>query len=127
MGFNSNSSYSFNNNSLTSSNVCNLRIESTYYLLSDICQQKGDNVLQNIISVGTSDYNYIVFENKTPYEYAKVFSKAPKNIYNFTLTDENKNTIDLNGLNMVFTLMLFKKNDISNLIKGYVKYRTLKQ
>ncbi len=32
------------------------------------------------------------------------------NIYNFYLTDEDGVEIDLNGQNIVFTLMLFKKD-----------------
>lgn len=127
MGFNKNSTNTFVSGSLTSSNVINLRVESTYFILSDICQQRGINILQNITSVGTSDYNYIVFKNQSPYEYAKLYTRTITNTFNFNITDENFNNIDINGLNVIFTLMLFKKNDINSLIKGYIKYRTLKK
>eukprot|EP00732_Lithocolla_globosa_P000075 Lithocolla_globosa_v1_NODE_13_length_10672_cov_64.188000.p8 type:complete len:150 gc:universal NODE_13_length_10672_cov_64.188000:5277-5726(+) len=127
MGFNKNSTNTFVSGSLTSTNVINLRTESTYFLLSDISHQTGNNILQNIVSVGTSDYNFIVFKNEAPYEYAKSYTRNPRNIFHFNITDENFNNIDINGLNVIFTLMLFKKNDINSLIKGYIKYRTLEK
>jgi hypothetical protein len=53
--------------------------------------------------------------------------KSPSNIYNFYLTDEDQTPIILNGLNINFTIMCYKKNNIFQLIKGYIKYRTLKK
>jgi hypothetical protein len=43
------------------------------------------------------------------------------------ITDEDFNPVSLNGLNVVFTLMLYRKNDIDRLIKGFIKLQTLKQ
>ena len=76
VGFDSNISYTFINNELISLNVCNFRNNITYYLLSDICQNNNNNILQNIITAGQSDYDYITFQNTKPYEYHKDLVKT---------------------------------------------------
>jgi hypothetical protein len=90
-------------------------------ILSNIVQNRGDNVLQNIISSQASDYDYITWNNSCPNEYSKQFVKSKSNIYSFTITDEDFNPIHLNGLNCVFTLMLYKSNDLGSLLKGFIK------
>eukprot|EP00732_Lithocolla_globosa_P002042 Lithocolla_globosa_v1_NODE_1204_length_2791_cov_31.125457.p2 type:complete len:225 gc:universal NODE_1204_length_2791_cov_31.125457:814-140(-) len=125
MGFNINTSYTFENNTLTTVNVSNFRPKITYYLISNICQNRNNSILQNIVTAGQSDYDYIIYQNKNPYEYYKDFVQAKSNTYTFTIVDEDFNVIDLNGLNIVFTIMLWKENKISDLIKGYIKYKML--
>jgi len=39
--------------------------------------------------------------------------------FNFVLTDENENVIDTKGININFTIMIFKSN-----VKGFIKYLT---
>jgi hypothetical protein len=127
MGFNKNTSYTFVGDSLESIGVTNFRPESTYYILSNICQNRGNGILQNIISSGSDDFNFISFHNPNPNEYSKKFIRTRSNVFKFLITDEDFHRVDLNGLNVVFTLMLYRKNDIDRLLKGFIKLQTLKQ
>ena len=124
LGFNI-GTYTFTTSSLSSVNVINLAQEGTLFISSNICQTKTDSILCNIFTTQDAGFSYIVYQNPCPYEYSKDFVQSKSNIYQFTLQDENGNIINLNGLNMIFTILLYKSNKIDNLIKGYVKYRTL--
>jgi hypothetical protein len=123
-GFETNSSNVFVIGSLISINVVNLNPETTYFIHSDIVSEKT-NILANIVSSGAADYNYITYHNSIPNEYSKVFFGGKSNVYRFTITDENKTRVDLNGLNVVFTIMLFKRNTLNKLIGDFIKLKTL--
>lgn len=126
LGFNANSNNVFVGGSLVSTNVCNLSVETTLYLHSDICQNgNDDNVLQEIYSNGESSYSYINYQNVCPHEYSKPILNNMSNTFNFYLTDEFGNIINTNGININFTLMVYKKNNIDDMIKGYIKMKTI--
>lgn len=124
LGFNIDT-YSFTGDILNSVNVINLAQEPTLFISSDICQNKNDSILQNIFTSADSSFSFVNWHNSSPYEYSKNFSQSRSNIYSFTLTNENNEEINLNGLNMVFTIMVYKSNKIDNLMKAYIKYKTL--
>lgn len=119
-GFDRDSTNTFVGDQLTSKNVINLNIESTIYIRSDICQNKNDNVLQEIFTTNSQSFGNIVFKNKNVEEYSKPFIPS-KNIYRFFLTDENNNKLNLNGSNFVFTLMLYKRNDYYLMAKEFYR------
>jgi hypothetical protein len=125
LGFNKNTTYTFQSNILTSINVINLQTESTLFLRSNICDNEGSNILQNIISTGNADYSFIIFQNNNINGYSKKLNTKNINSFYFKLTNEDNEIINLNGLNIVFTIMIYKSNQIDNLIKGYIKYKTL--
>lgn len=126
LGFDKNSTNQFSSNSLTSTNVINLTNETTLFIRSDICQNnEGNNILQEIYTSGDASYAMSIFTNSIPYEYSKKLTTSKSNVYNFYITDENGLHINTNGININFTLMIFKKNDIDNMIKGAIKYFTL--
>jgi hypothetical protein len=126
LGFNSNSTYQFSSNALSSVNVPNLSIETTLFIHSNICQNKeGDNVLQEIYDTGQGTFSYINFVNPIPMEYSKPMPNSNSNTFTFWLTDENGNIVNLNGVNLNLTIMIFKKNDIDNLLKAGIKYLTM--
>lgn len=125
MGFNENSSYTFVSNSLIAPNVMNFRSQDTYYILSDIIQNRNDNILGHIISNQSNNYEHINFKNHSPYEYSKLFSRISSNVYNFKVVNERMEPINLNGLDVFFTLMIYKRENINGLIKGYIKYKTM--
>ena len=43
------------------------------------------------------------------------------NVYHFYITDEDANPINLNGQNVVFTLLLFKKDTLNKVVKQFLK------
>eukprot|EP00732_Lithocolla_globosa_P003929 Lithocolla_globosa_v1_NODE_3368_length_1689_cov_3.545900.p1 type:complete len:269 gc:universal NODE_3368_length_1689_cov_3.545900:1128-322(-) len=128
IGFDPNSSYTFSADTLVSQNVINFRPKITLYLRSNMCQSAiNNNILQNILST-EADFDYIRFQNQAVSEYAKDFSKVQSNIYSFTLVDEDNVIVDLNGLNIVLTLLIYKQdNKFQNMIKGYIKYKLLNE
>lgn len=125
LGFEMNSINTFILDSLHSTHVCNLSNETTLFLHSDICQNsEGDNVLQEIYSNGEATYSYINFNNPNPKEYSKNKMTGTSNTFKFTLTDENGNIINTNGININFTIMVYKANNIDQMLKGAIKYFT---
>lgn len=126
MGFNKSTSYAFSGGTLTAPNVMNFRSQDTFFILSDIVQNRGDNVLAHIISNQNEDFEHVNFKNHSVYEYSKDFSKMSSNVYHFRIVNESLDPIDLNGVDCFFTLMIYKKNNIDNLIKGFIKYKTMK-
>jgi hypothetical protein len=125
LGFNKNSTNTFTTNVLNSTNVINLQLESTLFLHSDLCIDRGNDILHNIIVSGNSDYSNVVYFNNNVDIYSKKINHNNSNVYYFRLTNEDNELINLNGLNIVFTIMLYKSNQINDLIKGYIKYKTL--
>jgi hypothetical protein len=95
------------NNSLISPNVVNMNRESTLYLHSSMCQNETDNILHEIYTTGTEAGAYITYENKIPTETAKSFTFNHGNPW-FRLTNEDDEIINLNGINLNFTLLLSK-------------------
>lgn len=122
MGFNRNSSNTFSGDSLTSSNVINLGGETTLFIHSDICLGKNNNILANIYVNNNASLSTINYYCQSPEFYAKNFVKNKSNSYWFYLADEFGEEIDLNGLNIVFTLCLFKQNRIDEQIDNAIKY-----
>lgn len=125
VGFEPDTNYDFSSNSLSSIYVCNLTQETTLYLRSNLCQNKNDNIIQEIYTTGDPSFSYINFVNMTPYEHSKIIVQSKSNNYTFYLTDEDGNEINTNGININFTLMIYKVSDIFSLLTGYIKLRTL--
>ena len=109
LGFNSNSSNFFVSNSLTSTNCIKLQLEDTLLILSDMSNALS-GVLQEVYC-NNSDFSNITFNQYNAELYSKNFIRNTNNVSRFTLTDENFRPIDLNGLNMVMTLIFYKHND----------------
>ena len=106
LGFDRGTTNEFNADALTSKNVINLQSEQTLFIHSDLIQD-GDAVLQEIYSSNSLNFSGISFQNPAPDMYAKKISSSDSDIYRFYLTDENTNPINLNGLNIVFTLLIY--------------------
>ena len=106
LGFTS-GTFSFTGSALTSTNVTKLYLQDNILIHSDICQNYNDNVLQEIYTGDTTAFANIVFYNSEPIVYSKKITTNNSNIYNFYLTDDSNNQIDLHGNNMLITILLF--------------------
>lgn len=111
LGFNRNSKNIFLEDVLESKNVINLQGENTLFLHSDIVQS-SDNIIQEFYSTTKLSFGSIVFQNPNVVHYAKPLQNKSDNVYRFYLTDEDSNPIYLNGLNIVFTLKVFRPLDL---------------
>ncbi len=127
MGFNIGSTNTFVANTLKSTNVINLQKESTLYLHSDIANNGNDNVLQEVFATSNSDYSTIVFQQMDVESYSKDMTTNANNVYRFYLTDENDKKIDLNGLNMTATIVMFQKQNVYEMIKQFLKLQVIKK
>ena len=125
LGFNSNTTYNFVGNSLTSINVVKFQLEDSLFIHSDIASNGVDNVLQEILGSYGTDFSAITYACPDVEAYAKPIVSNTNNIYNFYLTDEDGVEINLNGQNIVFTLLLFKKDPMNKLIKQFLQLSLL--
>ena len=98
--------YDFVGDSLESENVCNLNPENVLVLHSSMVNERNGH-LKAIMSSSTNSYDYIIFENKSIHETAKKMVRSKNNVYSFTLTDSNNQLIELNGNELVFTIIIF--------------------
>ena len=119
LGFNYNIIYTFNTY-LISENIINLNSEDVILLHSNISsssnndQDVGSNVLSSIYTSGQKNYSYIIKSFDMIYN-MKPFIK--NNNYNFYLTNENNQIIDLNGIDFNFVLNIFTYTPNNNFYK----------
>ena len=111
IGFNTNTSNRFINDTLTSTNVINLQAEHTVYIRSDVCRN-GDNsdILQEI-DTSVKFFEEIVYQTTDVEANAKEITTNKHNVYKFHLTDARGREVDLNGNNWSFSLLFYKHND----------------
>lgn len=130
LGFERNSSNHFTLNAqtnqieLVSTNVIKLQKEDAIYICSDIVND-SNNILQEVYSSTNPDFTHISFYNNNVEAYAKKLNKS--GTYNFYITNEDQQPIELNGQNVVFTIILFKKQNALDLANAYIKYSLLKK
>ena len=108
-------------NQMISEHVVKFQVEDVIFIHSDISynedQSAGNDVLQEIYCSSTPNFTNVVYQNSGAVEvYSKKLLSGDKNIYNFSLTDENQNPINLRGLYCVITIVVYKKNNIDQLI-----------
>ena len=56
-----------------------------------------------------------------------VFYHRKITTHNFSLSDENNELIPLNGLNLNITLLFYKKDNINDLIRNFLKIIVMKE
>ena len=116
----------FVDNILESTCVVSFIPDTRLFIHSDICinYDDGDSVLQEIYSNNVVPMSMISYQLSTdPVAYSKKLRIDNSNVYNFWLTNKNNDIIDLNGLDILITVLLFKKDDI---LKKYIQYLLLK-
>jgi len=124
-GLNPNTTYMFVGNSLTSVNVVNFQLQDSLFIHSDLANNGVDDILQEILGVDSPSYGNIIYQCPNVEAYAKKLSSNSNNIYHFKLTDEDDVSIDLNGQNIVFSLLFFKKQNVYDMIKKMIKITLL--
>jgi hypothetical protein len=122
MGFQQNSVNVFSNNTLQSTCVIKMQSEDRLMIHSNCVNNPGtDDILATINSTTSLNYSSINYQCPAPDYYSKVLNSQKNNTYSFQLTDENANVMDLNGLNMNFTLVFFQKHDLYKLIEEIMR------
>ena len=125
LGFNSNTTVTFVSDTIQSTNVVKFQLEDTVYIHSDIVASQQDNVLQEMFAIASPDYGNILWVCPDVEAYSKRLVSS-SSIARFWITDENDEPLDLNGQNAVFTLMLFKKENVYSLLRNFIKLELIK-
>ena len=129
MGFRRGSTNSFilnqTNSNLTSTQICNFQKESTIFVHSNLASDPNSDILIELFASGNPDLSNINLTSGDLEEHSKEFIGAQSNSFHFYLTDEYKQGLDLNGVNMLITLCFYEKNTISTLMTGFIKYLTM--
>jgi hypothetical protein len=125
MGFAENSTNTFTSSTLVSTSVLDFIPSSALFLHSDMVED-STSILQELYSNNTIPYSNHVYNCQSIEMYSKLLKTDVNNIYNFSLEDEHGVEIDLNGHSFLFTLLLYKKDDFTDIFKKYIKYNILK-
>ena len=80
-----------------------------------------DDILLSTNSTTSVNYSSIAWDNPAPEFYSRLLSSKNNNTYNFSLTDEDGELIQLNGLNMNLTLLLYEKDAIFYQIRSFLR------
>ena len=123
LGFNVNSTNIFQNNKLESTTTINFAAESTLFIHSDIADSGESDILQEIYSGNTDSLSYITYQCTAPELYSKVLRTDKSGTFNFTLTNEKNQILNLHGVDMHLTICLYKQDNTNELIKRYIRYK----
>lgn len=110
-GFQQSTTNLFTGTTLVSATVIKLQSEDRLLIHSDCVQNPStDNVLVSINAVSNVNFSSIAYINYHPEYNSHTLNSGKNSTFRFTLTDENNNIMDLNGLNLNMTLLFYKKN-----------------
>lgn len=123
-GFYDNSVNTFVAGALVSANVIKFYQQDCIFIHSDICSNSEQAILQECYFNNTNLSN-MTYMCPDPQAYSKKLNTNKANVYTFSITDEIGREIDLNGLNWGATLLLFKRDDFTEVFKTYMKYNLL--
>ena len=85
----------------------NFSVEQSFLILTDMVT---NNVLIEMLDVGIG-LGSISFTSNSLDSYSRYYNKVASNAFTFTLTNEDYTVIDLNGANMLFSLLFYKSDD----------------
>jgi len=105
-GFDRSSVNDFEPNKIRSKNQVSFQAEDTLFLHSDLIKWDKRSILQDVIAVNGVSYSSIVWQCPEVHFNCKRL-EGHSELVSFTLTDEDDYPINLNGQNMVFTLVFF--------------------
>ncbi len=122
LGFSSLTSNAFSGASLVSTCVIKLQSEDRLLIHSNIAANPtADDILVSINSTTSVNYSSIAWECPAPEYYSHLLNSDRQNVYNFSLTDENNELIQLNGLNMNMTLLFYRADSIYQNLRDFMK------
>lgn len=122
-GFDVNKEYSFTGTKLVSANIPNFIPENIVNIHSDLTDSH-DGILQEIYSYNTSPLSNMVYVLSTDFRaYSKKLKTFHSNQFHFKLLDSDKNYLDTNGQNIVFTVLLYSISPYENNVQEYIKYK----
>lgn len=125
-GFPRDSINTFVDNKLDSQNVVKFVPEDTVFIHSSICADDNNDILQEIYNGNSAQFGNIVYRCEDFQAYSKPIRSVNANIYSFKVTDENSFVLNTNGSNVMITLLLWKKDNIADILKNYILFEISK-
>lgn len=130
LGFAANSNNLFNiggsSSTLTSVNSISISYINRIFLTSNACNTSYNSYLQEILIAGQfPSTSFVYFEAQNFDINSKEFTNPLNNAWDFTLYDRYGNVIDLNGLEVVFSLIFYKKNKTDEIHMEHIKLQNL--
>lgn len=107
---------------LVSTNVVKFIPEDTIFIHSNLCDAGYNDILQEIYFGQNTVLGNQVFINPCPEMYSKKLVSKNIQLASFTITDERRRPIYLNGLNILITLCFYKDNKFYQLAERYMKW-----
>ena len=115
MGFNQNSVNTFSDDVLYCNNVVVLSINEIF-IKTNLVQAETNSVSDDIIAslnvINSPDYSAIAYMPNNIVFSSKPLSKGFSHTYNFIITDNDDQLLDLNGVSCNIDLVFFKWNDV---------------
>lgn len=124
-GFATYSTNTFAGNVLVSTDVLNFAGPNCIFLHSDIVDDQT-SVLQSLYPSNTIPFSFMTKSCPNPDLYTKKLRTNASGIFSFSITDSDNAEINLNGGEVVFELMLYKKLSIVDLFKKYMELQMTK-
>lgn len=127
MGFDVGTTGIFSNTiTLYSTSVYHFHGYDTLFLKSNICSNH-DNIMNNpiLLDINTSEgfFTDIYFTCPDIDGYSRELNTIDSGLYTFTLTDIEDNVIDLNGKEIVFSLVFYKFDNTNELTRELTKIK----
>lgn len=123
-GFDKKSTNTFVNGVLTSTNVVDMSPENDVYIRSNIVSggiNTNEDILIDVQASGVAPFGRIQLYNIDLHGYTKGLNNTA-NIYNFRITDEFNNELDLNGVDWTMSILFFRKSSLPETIKDFIRF-----
>ena len=130
LGFEKGSTNSFvgSNTELYSTNSISISYINRLFLKSNICEKAHDQMLSEILIAGNfQSTSFVYFENTNYDVNSREFTNPVDTYFSFGLYDRYGNIVNLQGLEMVFSLILFKKNATDKMLMEDLKINNLEK
>lgn len=124
-GFAINSTNDFVGNTLVSTDVLNFAGPNCLFLHSDMVDDQN-SVLQSLYPSNTIPFSFITKSCPNPDLYTKKLRTNSSGVFSFSVTDSDNAEVNLNGGEVVFELMLYKKLTIGDMFKKYMELQLTK-
>lgn len=126
LGFASNTTYTSTTGILKSVNSISISYVNRLFLTSNACNTSYNSYLQEILVAGQYPSTAFIFWENLNYDTnSKEYTNPNNNCWDFVIYDRYGNVINLHGLELVFSLIFYKKNKTDELHMEDIKLRNL--
>jgi hypothetical protein len=115
-GFSRGSTVTFIGGILTSTTCTSFLPENTILIHSDLADNQGDDILQEIYAGNLQPFSIIHYQSTAPIEYSKKLRIPTPLTITLSLTDEYNIPLNLNGVNCCITLLFYQAPEDAKVI-----------